>query len=735
MANEEQQRMDAGSARSAEPSSRASNAKSSGAARRKSASGARKQGGTRSASVKPKGASAKRSASGNKKKRKSGRKTTWNAKNVDIPGALMVIGKAIISSRVATAVVAVMLVLAVGGIGDAIAYWEKAYGNVSVNGIDVGGMTKQEIVDTLDAAYTTKARDAQVTVYASEEAMEFGSTEVDQAERVAQAEEVSVEEADAAVTEWKTNIYDLGGSLPYEETADMALKAGRGAGPFGRLGVMVFGNDVPFQVSFDESKLEEFAATVDKTIGDPRIDATVAFENGSAYPVEGKQGIMVDRDEFAKKVSDAMIGLSESDSFVATAVDAPSRTTYEQAQETSDGINRSIAAGAKFSYEDSSWTATAEDLSSWTKVEVKEEGNGYGLVASIDEDLAIPAVVKGVHANVTSENVTVSIAKFGGEVIVNTSGSGVIPEVAPAVEQLGTSLYGEDGHTFSATTASSPDEFVIESSNAPGAMTFDQAVDLGILTVIGEYTTEFSNYEGTENRNHNIRTVADILNDTIIEANGGVWSYNDNSGDTTQDPPFASAGSIIAGEHVDSIGGGICQVATTIFNAVFEAGLPVLERHNHTEHMHSYPDGRDAAVSYGELDLKFENDTPSDIILKMSYTDHSVTAKLYSVYTGRKVTSEQGEWIMGSTYTTKFEESEWLSAGQYYTDTVGEDGSTITVTRKVTDENGEVLIDESYTSVYSPKKEVIVVGPGTDTERLAHKPDDDDDDDDASSAW
>lgn len=659
-------------------------------------------------------------------KSKTSKKKTWNAKNVDIPGALAIIGKAIISSRVATIIVAVVLVLAVGGIWDTVSNWEKSYGNVTVNGINVGGMTKQEIVEVLDGEYTSKIRDAKVTIYASEEAMNAESSEVEDAERVAQAEEVSVEEADAAVTEWQTNVYDLGGSMPYEEVADKALEAGRHAGPFGRLGVMLFGSEIPLQVQFDEAKLEDFAATVDKTIGDPRIDATVALENGAAHPVEGKQGVMVDRNDFAKKISDSMLGISGSSSFIAEAVAAPSRTTYEQAQQTSDGINRSIAAGATFTYENDSWTASPEDLASWTKVEVKEADNGYELVASINEDAAIPAVVKGVKANVTSEDVTVSIAKFADEIIVSTSGDGEIPLVAPAVQELGVALYGEDGKTFSDTTASSPGEFAIETSNAPGALTFDEAVDLGILTVIGEYTTEFSNYEGTENRNHNIRTVADILNDTIIEANGGEWSYNDHSGDTTKDPPFASAGSIIGGEHVDSIGGGICQVATTVFNAVFEAGMPVSERHNHTEHMHSYPDGRDAAVSYGELDLRWVNDTPSDIILKMSYTDHSVTARLYSVYTGRTVTSEQGEWIMGETYTTKFEESDWLSAGQYYTDTAGEDGSSITVTRKVTDASGEVLIDESYTSVYQPKKEVIIVGPGTDTEPLAHKADDED---------
>ena len=336
-------------------------------------------------------------------KSKISKKKTWNAKNVDIPGALAIIGKAIISSRVATIIVAVVLVFAVGGIWDTVSNWEKSYGNVTVNGINVGGMTKQEIVEVLDGEYTSKIRDAKVTIYASEEAMNAESSEVEDAERVAQAEEVSVEEADAAVTEWQTNVYDLGGSMPYEEVADKALEAGRHAGPFGRLGVMLFGSEVPLQVQFDEAKLEDFAATVDKTIGDPRIDATVALENGAAHPVEGKQGVMVNRNDFAKKISDSMLGISGSSSFIAEAVAAPSRTTYEQAQQTSDGINRSIAAGATFTYENDSWTASPEDLASWTKVEVKEADNGYELVASISEDAAIPAVVKGVKANVTSE--------------------------------------------------------------------------------------------------------------------------------------------------------------------------------------------------------------------------------------------------------------------------------------------------------------------------------------------
>ena len=641
---------------------------------------------------------------------------------MNVAEVLKNVGRAILSNRVATVAVIAVLVLAIAGVGDTLSNWGKAYGNVSVNGISVGGMTKDEIVTMLDGVYTTRATGTTVTVFADEETMANGDSSISEAERVAQAEEVSVEEADAAVKSWTTNIYDLGGELPYDEVADAALEAGREGGPFNRLGLVFFGKNLDLGVAFDETKLDSFAATVDKTIGEPRSDATVVFEDGVAKPVDGKAGVMIDRDVFAHEISDVMLGINSEKGFVAKAVPAQSRTTYAQAEEASDGINRTLAAGATFYYEDHTWTAKPNDLANWTRVEVVPDGNAYALSASIDEALAIPAVVNGVHANVTAEDVTVRIDKIATELIVHTSGSGIIPEVAPAVEQLNESLYGSDGRQWSQSQVTSPFEFTIEESNAPGALTFDQACELGILTVIGEYTTEFSNYEGTENRNHNIMTAADILDGTIAEADGGVWSFNENSGDTTKDPPFASAGSIINGEHVDSIGGGICQVATTVFNAAYEAGLPIVERNNHTEHMHSYPDGRDAAVSYGEWDLKWKNDLPSDIVLRLSYTDHSITAKLYSVYTGRTMTFEQGEWIEGGDYTTTFEEDSWLSAGQYYTKTEGENGSTITVSRKVVDASGKVLIDESMTSVYSPKKEVIVIGPGTDTTNLVHKP-------------
>lgn len=85
-------------------------------------------------------------------------------------------------------------------------------------------------------------------------------------------------------------------------------------------------------------------------------------------------------------------------------------------------------------------------------------------------------------------------------------------------------------------------------------------------------------------------------------------------GEANEEAGFQAAHAIINGEYDDAIGGGICQVATTVFNAVYEAGYPVTERRNHSLYISSYPTGRDAASAYPDLDLTWVNDGTSDVL-------------------------------------------------------------------------------------------------------------------------
>ncbi|MDR2721777.1 MAG: VanW family protein, partial [Coriobacteriaceae bacterium] len=215
-------------------------------------------------------------------------------------------------------------------------------------------------------------------------------------------------------------------------------------------------------------------------------------------------------------------------------------------------------------------------------------------------------------------------------------------------------------------------------------------------------------------RNHNIHLAADILNNSIIVRDGGTWSFHERAGNCNEDAGFQGAGAIVEGEIVDNdIGGGICQVATTVFNAVYEAGYPVLQRHNHSIYVAGYPDGRDAAVNWPDLDFRWKNNTTSDTLLTMSYTDSTLTAALYGVSPEYVVTTNVGEWSEGDKFKKRMVEDEELPEGYSYIKTEGVDGSNITVVRTVSDKSGNILYQDNFISNYEAVDQIRLAGPNT----------------------
>ena len=107
------------------------------------------------------------------------------------------------------------------------------------------------------------------------------------------------------------------------------------------------------------------------------------------------------------------------------------------------------------------------------------------------------------------------------------------------------------------------------------------------------------------------------------------------------------------GKLVPQLGGGICQVGTTIFNAAFESGLPITERRNHSFYISHYPKGRDATVSWGGPDFKFKNTTDDWVLVSVSYTDSSITIALYGTDPGYDVDSETSAWRNVKPYPTE----------------------------------------------------------------------------------
>ncbi|MCL5779429.1 MAG: VanW family protein [Firmicutes bacterium] len=150
--------------------------------------------------------------------------------------------------------------------------------------------------------------------------------------------------------------------------------------------------------------------------------------------------------------------------------------------------------------------------------------------------------------------------------------------------------------------------------------------NLRINGKIGEYTTHFD--AKNINRTINIRTAANRINGVIL-APGQEFSFNKTVGERTDKAGYRPAAVIVANKFEEALGGGICQVSTTLYNAALLANLTSVERHNHSLAIGYVPLGRDAAVAWNQLDFKFKNTLPGHVYLRTVVGQGFITIQVY----------------------------------------------------------------------------------------------------------
>ena len=129
-------------------------------------------------------------------------------------------------------------------------------------------------------------------------------------------------------------------------------------------------------------------------------------------------------------------------------------------------------------------------------------------------------------------------------------------------------------------------------------------------------------------RLNNIRLTCDRLNGTTV-SNGETFSFCNTLGPSTEEKGYQKAKVIAHGDTIQALGGGNCQVASTLYNAVLEGeGLEVVERHEHGKDVGYVPEGKDATISYGDLDFRFKNSTGNDVKMYLSSDDETVTVRI-----------------------------------------------------------------------------------------------------------
>lgn len=228
--------------------------------------------------------------------------------------------------------------------------------------------------------------------------------------------------------------------------------------------------------------------------------------------------------------------------------------------------------------------------------------------------------------------------------------------------------------------------------------------------LLASYSTTYST--GNYNRSTNISLAARSVNGYVLMP-GETFSYNSTVGQRTAARGYKEAGVYLNGEVTTGLGGGICQVSSTLYNAILLANLEIVERSNHTFKPTYVPAGQDATVSWGAPDFKFKNNRNYPIRITATAGNGSVSFNVYGLKTSddyevKIVSSEIGS----IPFSTQYQETSSLPAGTQKITQAGSNGCK-TQTYKILYKNGaEVSRTLINSDTYKPHNQVVSVGTG-----------------------
>ena len=561
-------------------------------------------------------------------------------------------------------------------IGDAVLAHNRIHPGVTVSGRDVGRMTPQEARRHL-GSLVEKAQESPIVL------VDHGSS-------------------------WTIVPQDVGTRLDVEKTVDAAYAVGRDRGPLRdlirRLGLYVGGKDVPLRGSVDDSRMKDLLTAVSKKLDLPPVNASLKVSDGEVVITEGKGGSLVDQRKLRRELEALLLTLHSTELTVPMRdVEPPIKAAHTKA--AVDQVRTMISAPVYLAYEGQRWKVSPARLEHYIDFRAEGEGADSRLVAFISadkaeglfQDIGPDVSVKAKNATWTTDGTTASIvpARTGRAIDRNKTARALTTAALSPTDRQGTLVM----------------------SKAVPARTTEEAESMGIVRRLGTYTTEFG---GSANRRDNVQLAGEKIDLTLL-APGEEFDFDGVVGQRTEANGFKTAPAIIRGELEDTLGGGICQVATTLFNAVFESGLDVTSRQNHSLYISHYPRGRDATVSWGGPAFRFRNDTPNWILIRSASSRSSLTFTIYGTPQGRKVTSSTGDWYDVTPPSLERRSNPELAAGVTRVVDEGQTGKKIKVVRKVT-MDGKVIHNDIFLSHYPTQSRIIEVGTKKPTTTTTKRP-------------
>jgi vancomycin resistance protein YoaR len=530
----------------------------------------------------------------------------------------------------------------------------------TVAGMSVGGLTTDEAVARLNARYEAlKTLPAVFT---------------------------------AGPRRWQIRPNEMILGIDWRAAVETARRQGDGFAPvrgLRRIGTRFFGADVTPRAQVSTAVLAHNLDGMQRRINRPQREAALRLRGLQPEIVRGATGRELDRAAAARLIVSSLVSLDRSETALPLRISQPEVTAADLTPLLAQ-VRTAVSGPVRLTVSETRWR-----LPRWRiarLLELPANGRTSLTIGGAEAN----AFFKRFRAQVDQPAVDAQFVVLSGDRV----------QVRPA--QPGLQLDVDAAARAILAAALSPTDRVarllVEQSKPE--RTTREARAMGITGRVAGYTTY---YGGVANRIHNVQLVARLIDGELI-APGATFSFNQTTGERSPERGFRSAPVIINGELQDGIGGGVCQVSTTVFNAAYEAGLPIETRTNHALYIDHYPQGRDATVNYPDIDLKFHNDTGKWLLLRTFVGSSALTVKLYGKPQGRRVESETTPLEVTGPPSVKRIPDSTIWRGEQVTEQGGQPSRRTSVTRRVYAPSGKQMSETTWTSWYRSEPQVIRYG-------------------------
>jgi len=564
------------------------------------------------------------------------------------------IARWILVSLALLAVLAALLGLAFAGSEARIAK------GVQIAGVDVGGLTRKEARSVL----------------------------VNRFERVERTPIVFT----AGGREFPIKATTLGVEADWAAAIESAAREGEGFGPvrgFKRLQTRFFGSEIAPPVQVYEAALNFKLAALAREIDQRHVEAKLVRRGLAIEVVRGQPGRRLARDVAANRIVRALARLERGQPIALPIVLDPVQVSANDLAPAAAEARTALSAPVRLEYAGTRWK-----LPRWRIAEL--------LTLPVAGKTAV--AIAGPGAEAWFAKLRKRVERPASDATFRPVGDGV--ELVPAQDGLAVDVPATASALLAAAVSPVDRTATLVVRSAEAERTTAEAQAMGIERRLSSYTTL---YAGTSDRITNLQLGVSLVNGALV-APGGTFSFNDRVGERTIERGFRPAPVIIKDEYDEDVGGGVSQVATTVFNAAWEAGLKIVERNPHSLYISRYQTGRDATVNYPDLDLKFVNDTSNWLLVAGASGGAGITVSIYGGGPERRVESGTGALEETRPPPVRRVKDPTLPRGEIVIEEEGSPARSTSVTRTVYGASGVVIHDETWNTSYRGEYRVIRVG-------------------------